>query len=134
MELSYEPPIPPKPSAADGFFQTVRLTDAGRTIGTARWNVRAGSGDGVVQLLDLTVAPPHGRQGYGRRLMQAVYDQVAAYHRARRIKPRRLWIAVDQKAHINGRAFLTGQGFHHTATITELLKDQDALVYTRSFD
>jgi hypothetical protein len=66
--------------------------------------------------------------------MHAVYAQVQAYFRARRIVPRRLWIAVEQKTQIIGRSFLTGLGFHHVATVSNLMKDQDALVYTRSFD
>jgi ribosomal protein S18 acetylase RimI-like enzyme len=133
MELTYEPPIPPKPPA-DGFLQTIRLSDGGRVVGVARWHVRPGSTDGVAQLLDLTVPTTRARHGHGRQLMHAVYAQVQAYFRARRIVPRRLWIAVEQKTQIIGRSFLTGLGFHHVATVSNLMKDQDALVYTRSFD
>ena len=133
MDLSYEPPLPPRPSA-DGFIQTIRLTIDGRAVGTARWHVRAGSTDGVAQLLELTISPTRARRGHGRQLMQAVYDQASAYFRARKLKLRRIWIAVDQKTQVAGRAFLTGLGFHHVSTVTNLFQDQDALIYTRSFD
>ncbi len=133
MDLSYEPPLPPRPSA-DGFVQTIRLSVDGRVIGTARWYVRPAAADGVAQLLEFAIAPTRARQGHGRQLMQAVYDQANGYFRARKLKLRRIWIAVEQKTQIVGRAFLTGLGFHHVSTVQNLLKDQDALVYTRSFD
>jgi ribosomal protein S18 acetylase RimI-like enzyme len=35
---------------------------------------------------------------------------------------------------VNARAFLTRHGFHHVATIKELLAKQDALVYLLALD
>ena len=41
---------------------------------------------------------------------------------------------VRQKQQVIARAFLISQGFVHTATIKELLLDEDALVYVKTFN
>ncbi len=131
MELTYDPPLPRKPGIAP-FVQTIRLMDGDETIGRAMWH--SAGDDGIVQILTLTVFPPHQRVGHGRRLMNAIFDQGRKLGAARTQPLRRMWICVEQKSQIIGRAFLTGSGFHHVATLTDLLKKQDALLYTRTFD
>ena len=79
----------------------------------------------MAQLLDLTVLPEHRRKGHGSTLITAFIEQAAAYGRASGILTRRLWVSVEQKTQVNARAFLTRHGFHHVATIHELLAKQD---------
>jgi hypothetical protein len=56
------------------------------------------------------------------------------FAQAQKLRLRRLWVSVEQKTQVIARAFLTQHGFHHTATMKELLADQDALIYVRTFD
>ena len=135
-ELTYDPILPAKASAGTdgGFVQTIRLRDGGQELGLARWHVRAGTTDGVVQIIDLIVSPDKGRQGLGGQLFDAVVDQSRKYWQLRKGKLRRVWIVVDQKTQVYARAFLTDRGFHHVSSIEELLHKQTALVYMRSFD
>ncbi len=116
---------------ADGFYQTVRLADGVLQLGVARWHA---GGDGVIQLLDLAVNPDHRRRGVGSSILREVVQQAAAFHELRKSKFRRVWMSVEQKSQVNGRAFLTKHGFHHTATINELLHKQDALIYVKAMD
>ena len=67
-------------------------------------------------------------------IFAAFIEQAASYGNARGVPTRRLWVSVEQKTQVNARAFLTRHGFHHVATIHELLAKQDALVYLRSLD
>ena len=131
-DYSHAPPLPPKPSN-EGFVQTVRLVVSSKTIGAARWHVRPGAADGVAQLLDLTITG-RAREGYGRQLMAEVVKQTRLYFKARGSHLRRIWIAVEQKGQVMGRAFLTEQGFHHVATLQEVMHAQDTLLYMKSFD
>jgi hypothetical protein len=43
-------------------------------------------------------------------------------------------MSVEQKTQVNARAFLMKHNFHHTASVSELLVKQDALIYTRAFE
>jgi GNAT superfamily N-acetyltransferase len=127
---------PPLPGAATGgsFVQTVTLSDGPTVIGLARWHTSSSMSEGVVQLLDLYVHPPHQRKGHGGRLLKEVFAQAAAYFKLHRGKLRRVWAAVEHKQHVTARAFLTAHGFHHISTMKELYRDQDQLLYTRAFD
>jgi hypothetical protein len=131
-DFSYVPPLPAK-STNEGFMQTVRLLDGGKPIGTARWHVRPGAADGVAQLLDLTITGSP-REGSGRLLLDAFFKQARGYFKTRGTRLRRVWIAVEQKGQVIGRAFLTEHGFHHVATLGELMHAQDTLLYMKSFD
>jgi ribosomal protein S18 acetylase RimI-like enzyme len=131
-ELSFEPPI--TETDPRGFVQTVRLTDSHTLIGQARWHVAGDGRDGVVQILGFEIATEHRRAGHGKRLWDATMDQVRRYFKAGGNRPRRVWINIEQKQQVVGRAFLTQLGFHHVATLPTLLKDQDAMVYLLSLD
>jgi ribosomal protein S18 acetylase RimI-like enzyme len=109
------------------------LREGPAIIATAHWH-SAGGLEGVAQLLDLTVLPEHRRKGHGSTLITAFIEQAAAYGPASGIPTRRLWVSVEQKTQVNARAFLTRHGFHHVATIRELLAQQDALVYLLALD
>ena len=130
MDLNFDPPV--ARTVSGPFVQTIQLMQDGAVVGTARWH--STGLDGVVQILDLIVAEKLQRVGNGRRLMQAVVQQANLMCAARGQKLRRMWIAVEQKSQIIGRAFLTGQGFHHVGTVEELLKRQDLLIYMRTFN
>jgi ribosomal protein S18 acetylase RimI-like enzyme len=130
MQLSADPPLTP----ITPFLQTVALSQNNRAVATARWHVAPDAPDGVVQLLDFTVVPVRRRQGLGKQLLAALVEQCHAYHRARQVPLRRVWISLRQKQHVIARAFFMSQGFTHIATIKDLLKDEDALIYIRTFD
>jgi ribosomal protein S18 acetylase RimI-like enzyme len=130
-DIEYFPPI--APSANEPFIQRIELREGDRTIGTARWYT-AGGAEGVAQLLDLIVVPEHRRKGHGSTLLIAFKEQAAAYGRATGVVTRRLWVSVEQKTQVKARAFLTRHGFHHVATLHELLAHQDALVYLLALD
>jgi GNAT superfamily N-acetyltransferase len=128
----YEPPI--HSHSTPSFLQTIRAEDGDTLIGTARWHVTGADVEGAVQILDLSIEPPHRRKGQGRLLLDALTQQAKAYFRLRRSNLRRLWIVVEQKRQVIGRAFLMANGFHHVITLPHLLRDEDALTYVRSFD
>ncbi len=131
-DLTYDPPFPTGPLA--GYVQTIRMTDAGKQIGYARWYVTDDGTTGVAQLLEITIAPPHRRAGHGQRLLQAAIEQIRQFFRARKLPLRRIWMNVNQKDQVNGRAMMTHAGFHHMGTVSSILKDQDALIYVLSLD
>jgi ribosomal protein S18 acetylase RimI-like enzyme len=130
-EIDYLPAIAHPPSQP--FFQRLELREGGVAIATAHWHVPVGK-EGVAQLLDLTVVPEHRRKGHGSTVLIAFKEQAAAYGKASGIPTRRIWVAVEQKTQVNARAVLTRHGFHHVATIKELLAKQDALVYLLALD
>jgi ribosomal protein S18 acetylase RimI-like enzyme len=132
MPQTHYDPILDK-QAAQPFIQRIDLREGSTTIATARWHAPMGR-EGVAQLLDLNVIPEHRRKGHGSRLLTLFIEQAAAYGSAIGTPTRRLWVSVEQKTQVNARAFLTRHGFHHVATIKELLAAQDALVYLRSLD
>ncbi len=131
-EYTYEPALPVGP--IDGFIQTVRLSDKSKPMGHAKWYINGDGSTGVVQLLELQIAPPYRRAGHGQRLLEATLGQIRQFFQSKKIPARRVWMNVNQKDHINGRALLTEMGFHHVSTIPALLKGQDALVYMMSLD
>lgn len=132
-DLIFDPPMPARLSP-DGFFQTIRAVHNDKTIGIARWHARPGEGDGVAQLLDLNVTPERMRQGIGDQLFQSVLKQAALYYKRRKSRLRRIWVMVDQTTQMNARAFLNDHGFHHVASMKNLLSDQDALIYSLAVD
>lgn len=132
-KLTAHPPLPPTPGAGS-FVQAITLADGSTSIGMARWHTSSGAAEGVAQLLDLRIEPAHQRKGHGGRLLKEVIAQAGEHFQLHRTRLRRIWAAVEQKQHINARAFLTAHGFHHIATMKNLYRDQDQLLYTRSFD
>ena len=131
-ELTYDPPLPAGP--IDGFVQTIRLSEQSKPVGHARWHVAGDGSTGIAQLLEIAIHPPFRRTGHGQRLLTAAIDQIQLLFRIHKIPARRVWMNVNQKDQVNGRAMLTHAGFHHMGTIPSLLKDQDALIYVRSMD
>ena len=131
-DLEVDPPARSK--SPDPFLQTIRLSADDQPIGQARWLCAADPAEGVVQLLDLTVHPDHRRQDHGHRLMEAVVAQATTYFTHRKSRLRRIWIAIDQKRQVIGRSFLMQFGFNHVGTVPRLLKDEDVLIYMRTFD
>lgn len=129
IHVEVNPPV----SADDGslpFVQTVRLADGGRAVGHAVWTT---GGDGIAQLVHLSIDPAHRRRGLGRHLYRAVVEQCRTYHRGP-MSFRRLWVAVPHKRFVVGRAFLTGEGFHLLTSSAGVYADEDLLVYVRSYD
>jgi ribosomal protein S18 acetylase RimI-like enzyme len=88
----------------------------------------------IAQILDLGVIESHRRCGFGGQLFREMWSQIARYFQLSHVKPRRVWVAVEQKSQVIARAFLTRHGFHHVATIENLLIKQDAMIYLKSFD
>ena len=109
----------------------VRLTADGHLIGRATWVVTE-PGEGLVQLLSITIDPAHQRRGYGRRLLHGLYD--AARGQLEGVPLRRVWVCAGNKAHVIARAFFTGEGYHHVGSNSGVWRDQDLLVYVKSFD
>jgi len=56
------------------------------------------------------------------------------WQRRRGSKLRRVWVGIEQKSQVIARAFLTSRGFHHIATVDELYRDQELMVYVKSMD
>lgn len=131
-ELLHDPPLPRKPAADEPFLQRVTLVRGGVTLGRATWLDPAR--DGVVQIVELTVSAAHRRKGHGTALLNETVAQAGAICRLRGRQLRRIWVAVEQKSQVIARAFLTQRGFHHVATLEEILQKQDLLIYLRSFD
>ena len=129
-DVTFDPPV----AGTDGFLQTIRFHVDDRPIATARWHVVQGTPDGVAQIIDFQVLPPHQRRGHGKRLIAAVIDQLRAYHRARKTALRRVWVGLRHKSHVIARAFFASQGFTHVATVRDLLSDEDLLIYMRTFN
>lgn len=132
--LLCDPPLPPTAAGSGPFVQSLRLMEGKIVIAAARWHSGTTTSQGVVQIIDLAVAPEHQRKGHGARILKECYRQATDFYKARKAKLRRAWIAVEQKRHVIARAFLTQQGFHHVGTVQELLRDEDLLIYSRTFD
>src|SRR4051812_23655582 len=125
-DFRFNPPIPVAPATGtSGFLQELSLVDGKKPIAVARWYVPAVD-HGAVQILELHVDAEHRRKGNGGLVLRELMKQVQAYHTSRSVKFRRLWISVEQKSQVNARAFLTHHGFHHVATIENILVRQDA--------
>ena len=131
--LRIAPPVSPKESL-QRFQQLIELVEGDAPIGHAQWMCAADISEGTAQILDLQVTPPHNRQGNGHLLMNAVTDQAKAYFKLNKTKLRRIWIAIEQKRQVIGRSFLMKFGFHHVGTVHELLRDEDLLIYMRTFN
>jgi hypothetical protein len=132
INLIIDPKLP-SGSAEGGFVQTIRARDRGQDVGVARWHVRHPA-EGIVQILELSVVRPAGRQGIGGRLIETIFAQSQRYFVGHKTRLRRVWIIVDQKTQVIGRSFLTRHAFHHVASVDELLPKQSAMIYMRSFD
>lgn len=130
--LTHDPAIESAPQD-EPFFQTVRLTLGEQEIGRCRWHVGGTPAEGVAQLVEIYVQPPYRRQGYGGRIMREMFTQAQRWFAAHDARLRRVWLAVEHKSHITARAFLTSHGYHHMATVPDMLKDQDQLIYTKAF-
>ena len=129
--------IPPLPRAINAtttsFLQRVELRDGRQAIGHAVWHM-IDLDEGVVQLVELTVDHELRRRGHAGALLTESIAQAKAVCKLNRVPLRRLWVPLEQKSQVHARAFLTKHGFHHTASVNDLLRDQDLLVYVRSFD
>ena len=134
MQFTYIPLLPRAINAkSNSFLQRIELRERRRPIGCAAWHV-IDLDDGVAQLVELTVEPTLQRRGHGSALLNESIAQARTVCRLKRAPLRRLWVALGQKSQVIARAFLTRHGFHHTASVTDLLRDQDLLVYVRAFD
>jgi len=133
LEIVCNPPAGTK-SSADVFNQSVRLMEGEEVVAQARWQVTAGAAQGVVQILEFTVSPGRRRKGFGRQLMDAVTRQAKEHLKARKSKLRRVWMTIEQKGQVVARSFLMQFGFNHVGTISEVLKDEDLLIYLRTFN
>jgi GNAT superfamily N-acetyltransferase len=133
-DLTFDPALPTAGSECDRpFLQRIALLHGNDLLAHAAWHT-TGHG-GVAQLVDLFVAPEHRRQGHASRLLNAVVEQARLFFRSRAAQTlRRVWVAVEQKDQVIARSFLTRHGFHHIATIPDVSRNQDLLVYVKSFD
>lgn len=129
--FAYEPTLPP--IAPEIFVQTIRLSDEGKPVGTAMWVVPHVD-SGVLQVLLLEIHEDDRRHGHAKRLLAEVIKQATLLCKSRKKKLRKAWMLLRQKNQVVGRSFLTGQSFHHVTTLSNLLKDEDGLVYIRAFD
>jgi ribosomal protein S18 acetylase RimI-like enzyme len=120
--------------AGNAFVQAIELREREALLGCAVWSVPSDLTQGVAQIVDLTVPEDRRRRGYGSQLILAVIEQARPFFKARDAKLRRIWLSVEQKSQVVARSFLMKHNFHHTASISDLLKGQDALIYTRAFD
>jgi GNAT superfamily N-acetyltransferase len=128
----HAPAPPAKPVAT--LLQRIELRNAqGQLIGAAVWHLNSVD-EGVVQLVDLAIDPKLRRQGHAGALLNETIAQARSVCRMKRVPLRRVWVALEQKTQVLARAFLTRHGFHHTSSVTDLLREQDLLVYVRSFD
>jgi GNAT superfamily N-acetyltransferase len=109
----------------------VTLSDDDRPLGRARYLV-TDAGEGLIQLLSIDVEPDVQRRGYGRRLLHGVYE--AARAQLGTTPLRRVWVSAGNKVHVVARAFFTGEGYHHVGSNGGIYRDQDLLIYVKSFD
>ena len=111
--------------------RTVELHVEGRSVGRATWAV-TDQVEGLIQLLSIEIEPADQRRGHGHRLLHDLYAAARSGLAPRPL--RRAWVAVGNKAHVVARAFLTGEGYHHVGSNGGIYRDQDVLIYVRSFD
>ncbi len=134
LKTTATPPLPRPGPHPPAFTQTITLQDEKTTVASAVWHAPSNIREGSAQLLDLATAPHHRRQGYGGELLRAVVEQASTYYQARGSKLRRIWIVLGHRSQVQGRAFLTSAGFHHTHTVSNVHADEDLLVYVKSYD
>lgn len=132
LQISTDPVIPNKPDDRP-FVQTVRLTDGDTPIAHGYWHASP-TRLGAIQIVDLYVEKSHRRRKMGGHLLRAILEQAGEYHRRQRRTLRQIWFPIAQKKEIVARAFLAEHNFHHVATISEMLRDEDILVFKRSLD
>lgn len=132
FRFTYHPPLEQAKRDA-GFVQRIELHDDQRRLGRALWHLPSRD-DAVVQIIELQIEPTHQRIGHGSRLLNEVLRQAVLLARTRGTPLRRAWVMVEQKSQLRARAFLTRHGFHHTSTASNLLRKQDLLLYSKSFD
>ena len=132
FDLILDPPVTGK--TPEPFLQSIRLMEGDKVIGEARWISGAEGSEGIVQILELSVIPEQRRKGNARRLMDVLTSQALDHFKSRKNKLRRMWLVLAQKRHVIARSFLMKYTFHHVGTIGKLLRDEDMLVYMRTFD
>ena len=67
-------------------------------------------------------------------MLGEMLKQADQYLRASGSRLRNAGAAVEQQSQVIGRAFMTGNGFHHVGTIKSVLPEgEDALIYLKSF-
>ena len=132
VEPIFDPPLSAK--SQDPFLQTIRLMDGDKEIARSRWISEQEATEGLVQIVELRVTPAYRRQGHGKRLMEVLVQQCREHFKLRKTRLRRIWLALDQKRNVIARSFLMRYTFNHVATVRELLKDEDLLIYMRAFD
>ena len=111
--------------------ESVHLLAGDRPIGIGTFAVTEAD-EGLIQILSLAIEPADQRRGHGRRLLHDLYDRARVDLAPRPL--RRAWIAVGNKQHVVARAFLTGEGYHHVGSNGGIYRDQDVLIYVKSFD
>jgi ribosomal protein S18 acetylase RimI-like enzyme len=100
---------------------TARLVVGKKVVATSVFHVTS---DGIFQIVELTTGPKYLRKGHASKLLTAM---------VKKLRPRKMWIAVGHKSQVIGRAFLTRHGFHHISTTSNLLGDEDLLIYVKSW-
>jgi GNAT superfamily N-acetyltransferase len=108
----------------------LELLEAGRPVAYIQTHLTAPP-FASLQILHIEVVPERRRSGLGSQLLTAAIADAATL--LGKTKLRRVHTATAHKSHLHFRAFLTRHGFHHTATTTGLLKDEDLLVYIKSY-
>lgn len=125
--------LTPATASTAPFHQRIDLLLDGRLAGTVQW-LTPRNDEGIVQITDLTVDEGRRRQGFGTALLKKTYAEANALFTAAGIKPRRAWLCLEQKRHVVARAFFTKHGYQHVSTLAALYRDQDGMVYQRTFD
>lgn len=110
----------------------VTLFVDGRAVGRCGWHLLSEK-DGAVHVLWFEVAAEVGRRGHGTALFKEMVKRANEHLASRGGRLRRVTCALEQKAQVVARAFATRCGFHHTATVGNVLRDQDLMVYTVSY-
>ena len=123
------------PTAIGGlpFGQRIDLLLDGQLGGTVQWFAPRSAG-GIVQILDLLVDTPRRRQGFGTALLRKAYAEATTVFTAAGVKPRRVWVCLEQKRDVVARAFFTKHGYQHVSTLAAMLTNEDGMVYQRTFD
>jgi GNAT superfamily N-acetyltransferase len=131
-DFVHQPIVPVAPTSA-GFVQQITLNESRLPVGRITWFMPAND-DGVMQVLEMQIDPAHRRRGHASRLLGEAVAQARLLCKHRGIQLRRTWIAIEQKSQVVARAFLTKQGYHHTSSATNLLKNQDLLLYQKAWE
>lgn len=126
-------PIPRGRKTLLPFVQTLSIVKNRRMIGRLTW-FAPDTDDGVIQILDIRIEPDYQRQNHGSALLRGAYEQAFSLFKKLGIRPRRIWIAVEQKKHVQARAFLSRHGFHHVSSVKNVFRDQESLIYLKAFD